>query len=155
MVDGWRKKQGDSQTTQAVLTRKIRDLRENKAKLEEAFVYQKSIDTTTYQEMRTKLLEDITLAEMELRDASSDQIEIEVVLEFAEAILLNASNLWRSAPTVQKQRLQQVLFPEGVSYSEGNYRTAVICLLFNGIQSVPIEVDGLVALPGIESGFED
>jgi hypothetical protein len=53
----------------------------------------------------------------------------------------------------QKQRLQQVLFPEGVSYSDGKYRTAVTCLLFSGMGANSGKKKGLVALPGIEPGF--
>jgi site-specific DNA recombinase len=124
VLDVWRKKQGDSQQVQSVVSCKIKQLRENKAKLEEAFVYQKAIDAVTYQEMRTKLSEDLTLAEMELREAQTEEIEIETVLNYAEMVLTNASNLWKAAPSEQKQRLQQVLFPEGVTYSEGKYRTA-------------------------------
>ena len=90
---------------------------------------------------------------MELRDAQADEIEIETVLDFAQMVLLNASNLWKTAPSEQKQRLQQVLFPEGVTYSEGKYRTTVTCLLFNGMGSRTVENEGLVALPGIEPGF--
>ena len=104
-----------------------------KTKLEEAFVYQKSVAQPTYQEMRTKLSEDLTLAEMELRDAQAEEIEIETVLNFAAMVLTNASNLWKTAPAEQKQRLQQVLLPEGVTYSEGKYGTAVTCLLFSGM----------------------
>ena len=103
--------------------------------------------------MRAKLIEDLTLAEMELREAQFEEIEMEAVLEYAEMVLTNASNLWKAAPSGQKQRLQQVLFPEGVNYSEGNYRTAVTCLLFNGMQTNGVENSGLVALPGIEPGF--
>ena len=83
--------------------------------------------------MRAKLTEELTLAEMELRDAQGEAIEIEAVLDFAQMVVLNASNLWKAAPVEQKQRLQTVLFPEGVTYSEGNYRTSVTCLLFNGL----------------------
>src|SRR6185437_10136554 len=125
-------------------------LRDNKAKLEEAFVYQHAIDASTYKEMRTKLVEDLTLAEMELRDAQAEEIEIEAVLDFAEMLLLNASNLWKAAPAEQKQRLQRVLFPEGVTYSDGKYGTAITSLLFSGIQMSGGKKDGLVALPGIE-----
>jgi hypothetical protein len=45
VMDVWRKKQGDSQETQNVISRKINQLRENKTKLEEAFAYQK-VSTT-------------------------------------------------------------------------------------------------------------
>ena len=97
--------------------------------------------------------EELTLAEMELREAQAEEIEIETILDFAEMVLTNASNLWKAAPSAQKQRLQQVLFPEGVTYLEGNYRTAITCLLFSGMQINKVENSGLVALPGIEPGF--
>src|SRR5215469_18652203 len=102
--------------------------------------------------MRAKLTEELILAEMELREAQADEIEIEAVLDFAQMVLLNASNLWKAASSEQKQRLQQVLFPEGVTYSEGNYRTALTCLLFSGLQQKAVKKECLVALPGIEPG---
>jgi hypothetical protein len=40
---------------------------EQGAKLEEAFVYQKAIDYETYKEMRANLVEELVLAERELR----------------------------------------------------------------------------------------
>jgi site-specific DNA recombinase len=153
VLDVWRKKQGHSQKVQGVISRKIAELRENKSKLEEAFVYQRAIDAATYNEMRTKLAADLTLAEIELSEAHAEEIEIETVLDYAQMVLTNASNLWKAAPSEQKQRLQQVLFPEGVNYSEGKYRTAVTCLLFNGVGTKMVKKEGLVALPGIEPGF--
>jgi hypothetical protein len=80
----------------------------------------KAIDATTYQGMRAKLAEELTIAEMELRDTQADEIEIEAILDFAERVLLNSSNLWKTAAIEQKQRSQQVLFPEGVTFSEGD-----------------------------------
>jgi site-specific DNA recombinase len=153
ITDVWRKRQGDSQKVQDVVSRKIKQLRENRDKLQEAFIYQRSIGKAEYDEMRAKLVEDLTLAEMELRDAQAEEIEIAGVLDFAEMVLLNASNLWKAAPAEQKQRLQQVLFPEGITYADGKYRTAVTCLLFNGMGTKGVKKEGLVALPGIEPGF--
>ena len=68
-------------------------------------------------------------------EPQGQEIEIENVLDYAQMVLTNASNLWKAASSEQKQRFQQVLFPKGVAYSDGKYRTAVTCLLFNGIQS--------------------
>src|SRR6185312_9478674 len=84
VMDVWRKKQGDSQQVQSAVSRKIRQLRENKIKLEEAFVYRKAIEEDTYREMRAKLTEELTLAEIELREAQGEEIEIEAVLDYAE-----------------------------------------------------------------------
>jgi site-specific DNA recombinase len=142
VTDVWRKKQGDSQHVRSVVSGKIGQLRENKIKLEEAFVYQKAIDDETYRAMRAKLIEYL-----------AEEIEIETVLEYAEMVLTNASNLWKAAPAEHKQRLQQVLFPKGVTYVDGNYRTSATCMLFSGMQMNAIQKEDLVALPGIEPGF--
>jgi hypothetical protein len=114
--------------------KRVSFLQGNAHKLQQAFVYQHSISKLDYDEMRAKLVEDLTLAEMELRDAQAEQIEVEAVLDFAEIILL---------------------FPGGLTYSDGNYRTAVTSLLFPGMQMRSAKKEGLVALPGIEPGFED
>lgn len=67
LLDVWRRKQDDSKQVQGILSGRVAELRQNKSKLEEAFVYQRAIDPPTYQEMRAKLVEELTLAEMELR----------------------------------------------------------------------------------------
>ena len=155
VLDVLRTKQGDAIESEAALERKLRELRSNRDKLEDAFIYQKAIDLETYQRMRTALLSDITLAQMELREASLEAIDAEEVIEFALEVLVNASNLWKTSSLDQKQRFQQVLFPEGVEYIDGDYRTTATCMLFNGLEADEVEKEELVALPGIEPGFED
>ncbi len=70
-------------------------------------------------------------------------------------MLINASNLWKTASLDQKQRFQQVLFPEGLEYADGNYRTTATCMLFSGLEAQNAEKEDLVALSGIEPEFED
>ncbi len=126
VTDVWRKSQGDSQKVQdVVVAQESESFGKTKTSWKRRSSISRALTRTHTSEMRTKLTEELTLAEMELRDAQAEEIEIEAVLDFAEMILLNASNLWKAAPAEQKQRLQQVLFPEGVTYSEGKYRTAV------------------------------
>src|ERR1700688_3814728 len=48
---------------------------------------------------------------------------------------LNAAEFWQTASLDQKQRLQQVLFPEGVEYSGRTFGTSTTCLLFSGIEA--------------------
>jgi hypothetical protein len=68
-----------------------------------------------------QVLEDIAVAEMELWQMSAGTLDVDAVLDFAESVLLNASNLWIAADLQQKRRLQQVLFPEGLEYEKGAY----------------------------------
>jgi len=150
ILDVLRAKQGDATEAQSALERKLRDLRNNRDKLEQALVFENVIDAETYQRMRTPLLADITLTEMELRDASLETIDAEEVVEFALDVLVNASNLWRTASLDEKQRFQQVLFPEGVDYIDGNYRTSATCMLFNGLETEGAGKEEMVGPAGIE-----
>ena len=155
VLDVLKAKQGESIESQTAIERKLRELRSNRDKLEQAHVYQRTIDSETYQRMRTALLSDITLTEMELRESLLDVIDAGEVIEFALNVLVNASNLWKTASLDTKQRFQQVLFPEGAEYADGDYRISATCMLFNGLEPNEEGKAELVALPGIEPGFED
>jgi hypothetical protein len=69
------------------------------------------------------------------------ETEIDAVLDFAEDLLLNAAGVWEQCSLDQKQRLQQVLFPHGVEYSNGIYRTEGTSFLFKGLEQVEAEGD--------------
>jgi len=136
-----------------VIQRRLGDLRVRKDRLVEAFVYRRTIDQATYQAQLDKLNEDLTLTEMEERDAGLDELDIQAAVNFAEYVLLNAARLWSESLLNQKQRLQQVLFPKGVQFSEGVCRTSETSLVFFDLQRERSEKECLVALPGIEPGF--
>jgi len=57
---------------------------------------------------------------------------VEGILAFAERVLPRASDLWVQASLNQKQRLQQLFFPEGVAFDGNRFnRTATTAPLFN------------------------
>jgi hypothetical protein len=43
-------------------------------------------------------------------------MDVEGILAFAERVLPSASNLWVQSSFAQKQRLQQVCFPDGIRF---------------------------------------
>ena len=75
------------------------------------------------------------------------------VLNFAEHIILNASRLWTEASSDQKERLQKVFFPKGVTFADGSYGTSETCPFFNLIPRNEAEKNGMATLPGIEPGL--
>lgn len=50
---------------------------------------------------------------VKVNEARQEEIEINEVLDFAENLFLNAAGMWNQSSLEQKQRLQQVLFPQG------------------------------------------
>jgi hypothetical protein len=66
---------------------------------------------------------------------------------------LNSARLWIEVSSDQKQRLQKVLFPQGVTFADGIYQTPETCLIFNLLQGFEGKKESLATLPGIENGF--
>lgn len=83
--------------------------------------------------------------------ARMDEIKIDEVLEFCERMLCNVPMLWKGCSLDQQQRLQQVLFPHGISYHQKTgYRAQATCLFFSMLEGNLEVGNGLVALTGIE-----
>ena len=78
------------------------------------------------------------------------ELDVEAVLEFARHLILNAAQMWIQASLDQRQRLQGVLFPEGLTYADGAIGTAVTCPIFSYLDAVPGAVYGLVSPTGFE-----
>ena len=112
--------------------RLVAELKDRKRKLLDALVYH-GLPKSDYEEMRPPLDQDLATAESNLMNAQATEISIEKVVQFAEDLLLNVAGAWERCSLDQKQRLQQVLFPAGVEYADGVYRTQQTSLLFNGL----------------------
>jgi hypothetical protein len=82
-------------------------------------------------------------------------LDIEAAVEFAQYVLPNAARIWSESSSEQKQRLQKLIFPAGVLFAEGAYRTAATSMIFFELEEISDQEERLVALPGIEPGFED
>jgi hypothetical protein len=99
-------------------------------RLEEAFIYQRSIDRTTYEKQRDRIREELALAELELHDARIDSLDVEGVLGFAEHMLGNAAHIWVDASLEQRRQIQSAIFPEGLPFNGREFGTAPTCLAF-------------------------
>ena len=84
--------------------------------MDEAFLYERTIDIERYDRHRDKLREELTLVQMDRHATELEELDVEGILAFAERVLPSASNLWVQSSLNQKQRLQQLFFPEGVRF---------------------------------------
>ena len=133
-------------TLQTELERRILTLRNRETLLEEAFVFERRVDAATYERQRDKLREELALARIELEDARLEEIDVEGLLGFAEHVLANAARLWTEASAEQKQRLQSVLFPEGLRLRDGRFGTALTCLAFTQLAEIQTRESGMASL---------
>ena len=116
VLSAWRAMQGDAKQRIAEIERKQKSIREKLDRLDHAFLFERTIDIDTYDRHRDKLREELTLTQMDRHAAELEEFDVEGIVAFAERVLPSASNLWVQSSLAQKQRLQQVFFPDGIRF---------------------------------------
>ena len=118
-------------------------------RLDEAFLFESSIDIDTYDRHAEKLREELTLARS--HSGQLEELDVEGILAFAERVLPRAADLWVRSSLEQRQRFQQLFFPEGISFGgNGFVRTAATAPAFSYLREIQTGNEGLVDLTGIE-----
>jgi len=89
--------------------------------------------------MRNRFLNEITALEKGLTITNCEILRVDAVIEDTETELLDAAQFRRAGSLEQKQRLQRLLFPQGIEDSVANFRTNTRCLSNTGIKSKSID----------------
>lgn len=119
------------------IERRVKAIQQRLDRLDEAFIFAKSIDLDTYERQRDKLREELTLAQIDRHATELDELDVEGILAFAERVLPRAADLWVQASLDQRQRLQQLFFPEGIAFDgNGFVRTAASTRAFSDLTEI-------------------
>jgi hypothetical protein len=119
--------------------------------LDEAFLFERSIDIETYDPHAEKLREELTLARIDRHSGQLDELGVEGILAFAARILPRASDLWVQASLEQRQRFQQLFFLDGIAFDgNGFVRTAVTAPAFSYLRTIEDANERMVDQMGIE-----
>ncbi len=131
--------------------RRVKAIQQRLDRLDEAFIFAKSIDLDTYERQRDKLREELTLAQIDRHATELDELDVEGILAFAERVLPRAADLWVQASLDQRQRLQQLFFPEGVTFDGKQFvRTAPSGRAFSYLTEIQPAKTSLVDQTGVE-----
>jgi hypothetical protein len=150
VLDAWNERRASSRTARAKLEQQIATLRHRLDDLDEAFLYGKRIDQQTYERQRDRLREQLGLAEIDLAEATGEELDIDAVLAFAQHVLTDAARMWEQTTFDQRLRLQRALFPEGVSFDGSEIRTTVTCLAYGQLSAPQSAENGLASPTGFE-----
>jgi hypothetical protein len=106
--------------------------------LDEASLIERSIDIETYDRHAEKFCDEPTLVRIERHSGQLDELDVEGILAVAERVLPRAADLWVQTSLEQRQRFQQLFFPDGISFDgNGFVRTAKSAPVFSYLR--PIE----------------
>jgi site-specific DNA recombinase len=141
----WQRKQADAQAQLAVVRQKLSTLTDRKNTLMDRYLDGK-IDQSTYEEQSGRLAGEITEAKTSLREIETDDEQIEELLDFADGVLRDPAGLWARASLDQRQRLQKVLFPNGLAYAKAKgFGTAPTLSIFNMLEVLERENSSLAS----------
>lgn len=117
VIDTWKEMQAGEQTQRRALERNVTQLEGKLARLDQAFIFDRRIDETTYRARRDELRRELTVTRLDLTAVRTAEQDVESLLEFAEYALANASAIWTSAATTeQRMQVQLTMFPDGVTW---------------------------------------
>ena len=105
----------------------------------------------TYDRHAEKLREELTLVRIERHSGQLDELDVEGILAFAERVLPRAADLWVQASLEQRQRFQQLFFPDGIAFDgKGFVGTSVTAPAFSYLRPIEDGNERLVDQTGIE-----
>ena len=94
VVQIWKERKAAVREEIANAERTAKAIQDKLDRLDEAFLFERSIDIETYDRHAEKLREELTLARIDRHSGQLDELDVEGILAFAERILPRASDLW-------------------------------------------------------------
>jgi hypothetical protein len=149
-LDVWKRRQADAITLAKTLESRVDALKAKRQRVVDAFLHERLIDRSTYQEQLDLLNEQIALVDIEIYETKVEELDLEAALNFATNALSNAAIFWTQCSWEQKQRFQRVLFPDGLIFDGESYRTATTCLAFNYLREISDVNSSLASRTGVE-----
>lgn len=148
--DVWEQRLGDGLRQGKLLEKRLQGLQGKRDKLVKAHVYKESIGPEDFQRQSSLLDDEMTEVRTQLHEVTRTDHDVERIMDFAEEVLVHGRQLWERYGLDQRQRFQQLVFPEGLEFDGGNYRTAPTCSMFTYLRQIGAAKDHLASPTGIE-----
>jgi len=150
VLDVWKQRQGEAIKLVTKLQSRVAEFQAKRQRVIDAFLHERVIDKSTYQEQLDLLNEEVALTELEIYETKLEELDLEAALNFATSALANAGAFWNQCSSDQKQRFQRVLFPNGLIFDGESYRTAPTCMVFSYLQGISEGKSSLASRTGVE-----
>ena len=145
----WKQRQGDSEAIYSRAQLNLSKAKTRKNLLVDA-LFDGRIDQQTYDEQLVRLDEESQQIQVELREAESEFLDLEGVLKFAEKIISRPARLWVESSLDQRQRLQTLFFPTGLTFDGREFGTGITSLFFKTLKGFSDQEDPLASPMGFE-----
>jgi DNA invertase Pin-like site-specific DNA recombinase len=146
----WAGKQGDAEKRAKRLADRIDEQKRFRSELLKAKL-RGEVTQAVYEEAESEFRAEISVLEQELQAVNSNRATTEAFVRFAELQLQDIAGAWQIADPEQRQRVQNLLFQDGLAFSQqrGILNRSKSCL-YSVLEATGSE-NGLLASP---TGFE-
>lgn len=107
-------------------------------------------DDDLFKEQDEDIKNQILVLKVQISDGSMEKLDIDTICRFAEHFIHNIAQTWKNADLETKQRLQKIIFPEGVTYHFPSIRTTSLSCLFKVFEDSGGENEHLGWVMGLE-----
>ena len=147
--DAWHQKRKTQEDPMAAAKKRHLELKDRKQRLVDALLYDR-IDQTIYDDQMRQLGTAFEEAEEMLAEGLIDEAELLGLVEFAEAFLVCAPSMWRTATPGEQLLLLQAVFPGALVVGKEGFGTQQPILLFKQLAAGELNECGLASPAGFE-----
>jgi hypothetical protein len=123
----------------------VKAIQQKLDRLDDAFIFARAIDLETYERQCDRLREELTLVQIDRHSTQLEELDVEGILTVAERVLPRAADLWVQASLEQRQRFQQLFFPDGIAFNGKAFvGTRVTAPAFSYLREIRTENEDLV-----------
>lgn len=139
-VKKWQNVHKEQLVQQQQLQQELRILKERKQRVITLFI-DGNLSADEKIEQTNKIDSEILRTDLKLNGANDEVIDAEVLIDFGINMINAAPKLWRICDELEQQRLQTIIFPEGLEYDfEKGFGTAQLSDLYLSINKITTEV---------------
>lgn len=149
VMDVWNKRQEEQIKAEYNIEQEVKELEAKKNRIDELMV-KEIFDEETYKQKAAETKAEILAKKVELSEARIELNDIEACLNYCTAFLACIASIWSNAPLNPRQRFQQLMFPENITFDGETFRTTAISPIFKEIEAVVSKKYDLASPTGFE-----
>ena len=112
----WETRMGDNAARVRKLESVLEERTESQQKLVSKYLNDDPNIVGVFETMNTRFNEEIALLEGQIAEAKMESARFDEPWQFSKSLLVDIATAWRRADVDQKQRVQNILFPDGLKY---------------------------------------
>jgi hypothetical protein len=150
----WQAKRGSSEQMSKKLTSQLEEQKKLKANLL-TMRMNGEVTREEFEEANAAFRDKILDIEEKVRTFASTRVTAESFVHFAELQLTDMAHVWRIASPEQRERVQNLLFQDGLDYSpKSSFLNRSKSSLFNALKTIDLQKETLVEAAGVEPASE-